>query len=163
MDEMLTLVVPPGAEDAPIAHGLRVFKPYRADPLDPDSGWLVRMPPDVAAQYLHGNTGFYLLEEKIQPMSDEMIRMRHPDGGSCGWGADLYEPDEHGVVTVPASAVPDLMPHGFRPVPDEVRTTPELGNEDAEGEDEDGEDDGQEASEGDATPSRRRRGRPRKE
>ncbi len=49
----------------------------------------------------------------------EMIRMRNPLGGGCGWAGVAYEPDEHGVVTVPAGAVLDLLPHEFRPVPDE--------------------------------------------
>lgn len=130
MTEMLTLVVPPGAEDAPISHGTREFRPFLEDHLAPDSRRLVRMPPDVAANYLRGNTGFYLLPEQNQMerslMSDdpEMVRMRHPDGGSCGWGGSAYEPDEHGVVTVPAAAVPDLLPHGFRPVPDEFPGMP---------------------------------------
>jgi hypothetical protein len=120
MTKMLTLVVPAGAEAAAISHGTREYKPFRADHLDPSSLWLVRMPPDVADHYLRGNTGFYLMPEQAMSDGPEMIRMRHPEGGSCGWGSIAYEPDEHGVVTVPAAAVPDLVPHGFRPVPDET-------------------------------------------
>ncbi len=49
----------------------------------------------------------------------EMIRMRNPAGTGCGWRDTAYAPDEHGVVTVPAEALLDLLSHEFRPVPDE--------------------------------------------
>ncbi len=49
----------------------------------------------------------------------EMIRMRNPAGTGCGWRDTAYAPDEHGVVTVPAEALLDLLSHEYRPVPDE--------------------------------------------
>jgi hypothetical protein len=54
--------------------------------------------------------------------------MRHPDGNSCGWNGMSFVPDEDCVVTVPLEAVPDLLPHGFLPVPpkaDRKRRAPE--------------------------------------
>lgn len=50
---------------------------------------------------------------------NEMVRMRHPDGYSCGWNGIAYQPDERGIVTVDHAAVTDLQNFGFRRVPDE--------------------------------------------
>ncbi len=49
----------------------------------------------------------------------EMIRMRNPAGTGCGWRDTAYATDAHGVVTVPAEALLDLLSHEYRPVPDE--------------------------------------------
>ena len=55
----MILVVPPGAEDAPISHGTTTYRPYRADHIDPDNSlWLVDVPPEVAVHLMH-NAGFY--------------------------------------------------------------------------------------------------------
>jgi hypothetical protein len=59
-DDWVTLVCPPGAQDAPISEGTRSYAPYREDHLDEHSRWLVRVPRQVAAR-LCWNAGFYVL------------------------------------------------------------------------------------------------------
>jgi len=54
----MILIVPPGAESAPISHGTAQYFPYRADHNNPTSPWLVEVPPEVARYLIH-NAGFY--------------------------------------------------------------------------------------------------------
>jgi hypothetical protein len=53
----MILVVPPGAESAPISHGTAQYQPYRADHTDSSGRWLVEVPPEVARYLIH-NAGF---------------------------------------------------------------------------------------------------------
>jgi hypothetical protein len=50
--DTVTLIVPQGAELAPISHGTIAYLPYRVDQHDPASPWLVDVPPHVAAPLL---------------------------------------------------------------------------------------------------------------
>jgi hypothetical protein len=59
----MILVVPPGAECAPISHGTAKYHPYRADHTNPNSQWLVEVPPEVARHLIH-NGGFYPCPEQ---------------------------------------------------------------------------------------------------
>ena len=59
----ITLVCPPGAADAPISHGTKQYHPFLADHTDPNSLWLVDVPPEVARHLLH-NGGFYPCPER---------------------------------------------------------------------------------------------------
>jgi hypothetical protein len=52
------LVLPAGAESAPISHGTTSYPPFRADHTDPASPWLVDVPPEVAVHLCH-NAGFH--------------------------------------------------------------------------------------------------------
>ena len=54
----MILVCPPGAENAPISHGTAKYDPYRADHTNPNSLWLVEVPPEVGLYLIH-NAGFY--------------------------------------------------------------------------------------------------------
>jgi hypothetical protein len=57
MDQVITLVCPPGAQDGKISHGDKEFPPYRKDHRDPNSPWLVDVPLEVG-RYLCWNAGF---------------------------------------------------------------------------------------------------------
>ncbi len=111
----VTLLVTRGAEAAPISEGTTAFVPYRADHTDPDSPWLVDVPPETAARLCHNN-GFarYPMDETAVPAG--MARIRHPELQGCSWGGTAYGPDEDGSVLVPAGAVDELRAHGFAPV-----------------------------------------------
>lgn len=54
----MILVVPPGAESAPISHGTTSYAAFRADHTDPTSLWLVDVPREAAVHLMH-NAGFY--------------------------------------------------------------------------------------------------------
>ncbi len=123
----VTLVVPGGAEQAPISDGAREFKPYRRDHHDSQSGWLVDMPPEIAAHFLRGNSGFSLMTEQhvVPAATDETVRVKHAESPrSIGWGGETFEPDDDGVNHVPPGAVADAVSHGFRLVPDEPAAEP---------------------------------------
>jgi hypothetical protein len=51
------LVVPPGAESAPISHGDQSYHAWREDHRDPGGKWLVAVPLEVA-KHLTWNGGF---------------------------------------------------------------------------------------------------------
>lgn len=121
---LVTLRCPRGASEGLISHGAQDYPPYRADIHDRDAGWLVDMPDHVAEHFLLGNSGFSRMTEVAPspPGPFETVRVKHPDGASCGWGGVSYEPDADGVVEVPAAAVSDLICHGFRPVPEDIPT-----------------------------------------
>jgi hypothetical protein len=109
----VVLQVPPGAADYPIAHGTEPYHPYRADHADPASVWLVDVPEEVAA-YLLKTGGFAVAKSERPPAAPAgMVRMRHPEGVGCSFAGQVYEPDEDGVVLVPAEAVAALAAHGF--------------------------------------------------
>ncbi len=117
MSEMrmhVILVVPPGANDAPICHAHESFDPYREDHLDPASQWLVAVTPEAAVALLHKG-GFSLYAPAMRRrLSGDMVWMIHKDGPrSCGWDGEAYEPDVHGRVRVPVESQEDLFSHGF--------------------------------------------------
>ena len=124
MTHTLTLIVPNGAQDAPISHGIESFSPYREDHTNPASRWLVEVSREAAVHFLH-NAGFALYERPGERAvsSATMVQLRHPDGCGCGWDGVAYEADENGIVTVPAEAAADLESHGFGPPICEEMTT----------------------------------------
>jgi hypothetical protein len=61
--EIVTLICPMGAADAPISHGTVSYAPYREDHTDARSRWLVAVPRHVAAPLLKIG-GFCELERK---------------------------------------------------------------------------------------------------
>ena len=109
---LVKLVVAFGAHDTPIAHGCIDYQPnaYRADITDPNSPWLVEVPPHVAEKLIH-NAGFYAMEETA-PQFAGTARLYAPYG--CSWGGVRYQPDEDDIVTVPSAAVADLL--SFPPI-----------------------------------------------
>jgi hypothetical protein len=56
-ESLITLVLPPGAQDGKISHGTVEYLPYRQDHQNPNSAWLVDVAPD-AARYFCWNGGF---------------------------------------------------------------------------------------------------------
>lgn len=116
----MILVVPGGdAHTYPISHGIKTFKPYRADKNDPNSLWLVEVPGAVADHLLH-NAGFSMYHDESGNSHDgepPKVSLKHREGLGCGWGGVAYEPDADGVVNVPAAAAADLRWHGFWPIP----------------------------------------------
>jgi hypothetical protein len=66
-DDFVTLICPPGAQDAPISEGTTAYTPFPETPGDPRSRWLVCVPQGVA-MHLCWNAGFRVLEEKIATM-----------------------------------------------------------------------------------------------
>lgn len=125
----MILVVPGGEAHAyPISHGTGSFEPYRADKTDPNSRWLVDVPGEVAVHLLH-NAGFSMYHDEAgnsHPGEAPRVRLKHPDGLSCGWNGVAYEPDADGVVEVPAAASAELKWHGFVPAPVVERAVEEV-------------------------------------
>ncbi len=115
MRMLVILVVPPGANDAPICHAGESFEPYRLDYRDPQSIWLVAVTHDAAVALLHkGGFSLYTPPAMRRRLSGMMVRMIHKDGPrSCGWDGEAYEPDAKGEVTVPVESQEDLFSHGF--------------------------------------------------
>ncbi|HZU90090.1 MAG TPA: hypothetical protein VE993_12610 [Stellaceae bacterium] len=109
---MVTLIVPPGAADYPIAHGTEPYHPYRADHADPASQWLVDVPEAVAAHLLHVG-GFAVAKKETAPAPQGMVAMRHPESIGCSFAGQTYGPDADGFVSVPAEAAAALAAHGF--------------------------------------------------
>jgi hypothetical protein len=109
---MVTLIVPPGAADYPIAHGTERFIPYRRDHADPASVWLVEVPAEIAVHFLKVG-GFAVAKKEAPAVPAGMVRMRHPEGTGCSFAGRGYEADADGVVLVPAEAAAELAAHGF--------------------------------------------------
>jgi hypothetical protein len=59
---LITLIVPAGAELAPISHGDRNWVPYREDVENPHSRWLVRVPRGEISYWFCQKGGFRPLE-----------------------------------------------------------------------------------------------------
>jgi hypothetical protein len=47
----------------------------------------------------------------------EMIKLHHDNAAGCSYGGRYYPGDENGDVLVPAEAVPELVAHGYWPLP----------------------------------------------
>jgi hypothetical protein len=127
----VTLVLPPGANDAAISHGTMDYQPeaYRLDHTDRNSERRIELPPHVAAPLLHRG-GFYVAPTSYVVHSQGSIRMRHKDGPrSCGWGGIAFEPDEDGVIEVPVEAIADLQSHGFESAPPKELVEPPVEDE----------------------------------
>jgi hypothetical protein len=58
-DGFLTLQCWPGAEQGPVSHGAVGYRPYLADPRDPNSAWLVDVPQSIAIHFIRA--GFKLI------------------------------------------------------------------------------------------------------
>jgi hypothetical protein len=107
---MVTLQLPPGAAEYPIAHDTVSYVPYRADYTDPASVWLIDVPDHVAVHLLH--SGGFSVARKERPATGSgaqpgLVRMRHAEGIGCSFAGRAYEPDADGVVMVPVAAVED--------------------------------------------------------
>jgi hypothetical protein len=61
-EDLITLILPPGAEAGKVSHGDREWIPYRLDHTDPGSKWAVEVPKNVA-YHLCRVGGFVLLED----------------------------------------------------------------------------------------------------
>lgn len=61
-DELVTLICPPGAADAPMSHGAVGYRAYLADHRDPQSVWLVDVPREAAPYFL--KAGFRLFDRQ---------------------------------------------------------------------------------------------------
>ncbi len=120
MTDTVTLVCPPGAKDYAVSYGRDEYIPFRADHLDPDSQWLVSMPPVAAAGKLHAG-GFSLAKLPIGPLSSgEGVRLvdKHGVHRSAGANGVRYDPDEFGAITVPPEFAGQLVEgHEFVPAP----------------------------------------------
>jgi hypothetical protein len=112
--DSVTLVCPPGAHDYPISHGTTNYRPYLADPNDPESDWHVIVPPHVAIHFLHKG-GFALTQVHILQSAGSVRMIARSGASSCSWGGQTFAPDEDGAVTVPVEAMEDLGHHGFVP------------------------------------------------
>jgi hypothetical protein len=114
--DTVTLVCPRGANEYPISHHTTNYRAYLADPLDPQSDWLVDVPPHVADHLLHKG-GFALTQVHIFQSAGSVRMIARSGASSCSWGGQTFEPDEDGAVTVPVEAMADLSPptHDFVP------------------------------------------------
>jgi hypothetical protein len=113
--ERVILICPPGANDYPISHGTTNYRAYLADPHDPESDWLVDVPPEVAAHLLHKG-GFTLPHVYILQSAGSVRMIARSGASSCSWGGQTFLPDEDGAITVPVEAMADLnQGHDFVP------------------------------------------------
>jgi hypothetical protein len=112
--ESITLVVPSGAQDYPISHNTTAYRPYLADPRDPESDWLVDVPPEVASHLLHKG-GFAPMTVHIFQSAGSVRMIALHGNPACSWGSQTFLPDEDGAVTVPVEAMADLVNHHFVP------------------------------------------------
>jgi hypothetical protein len=116
MSDLITLVVPFGAESAPICSYDRGFLAYLEDPQAAIPRWLVDVTPRAAHEFLHG--GFALYEPQMRRrLSGEKASLVHVDGPtSVSFDGETYHSDEtvmpngkvaH-VLTVPVESVLDF-------------------------------------------------------
>jgi hypothetical protein len=114
--DSVTLICPPGASDAQISHGATNYRPYLADPRDPESDYHVIVPPHVAEHLLHKG-GFALAQVYILQSAGSVRMIARSGASSCSWGGQTFYADEDGAVTVPVEAMADLSPptHDFVP------------------------------------------------
>jgi hypothetical protein len=112
--DSVTLIVPRGAEQYPISHSTTNYRAYLADPGNPESDWLVDVPPEVADHLLHKG-GFALTQVHIFQSAGSVRMIARSGASSCSWGGQTFDPDEDGAVTVPVEAMADLGHHGFVP------------------------------------------------
>lgn len=119
----VTLVVPFGADDTPVAHGTTDYQPhiYRADITDPNSLRLVVVPLRVA-EYLCHNAGFYPMAQESEPNFTGEARLYAPYG--CSWNGVQYHPNADDIVVVPSAAVADLL--AFPPICPEAQRPDQL-------------------------------------
>jgi len=107
---LVTLLVPIGAESAPISHGTTQYPAYRADHSDPDSRWLVDVPATVAIHLMH-NGGFAMKkQEATLPPAEHRVIVHHPadPDASCGG-----ERQADGNWLVPVAMAAELAAHGW--------------------------------------------------
>jgi hypothetical protein len=122
------LIVPPGASDAPISHGKDSFPPYREDPSDRNTQWLVEV-PDHTAEHFCLNGGFQVYEPQMRRrLSGQCVPLIHGDGSapcSLSFDGDNYQSEfmtlEDGVgvhvLSLPAEGVSEIVSlHGGAPI-----------------------------------------------
>ena len=123
--DSVTLVCPRGANEYPISHHTTNYRAYLADPGDPESDWLVDVPPEVADHLLHKG-GFALSQVHIFQSAGSVRMIARSGASSCSWGGQTFAPDEDGAVTVPVEAMADLnQTHGFVPYNEALAPTHE--------------------------------------
>ncbi len=116
MSDLITLVVPFGAEFAPICSHDRGFQSYLEDPRAAVPRWLVDVTPRAAHEFMHG--GFALYEPQMRRrLSGETASLVHVDGPtSVSFDSETYYSKEtvmpNGKVahllSVPVESVLDL-------------------------------------------------------
>jgi hypothetical protein len=107
---LVTLVVPIGAESAPISHGMTQFPPYLADHMDLASRWLVDVPAEIAAHLTH-NGGFAMKKQQVAaPPAREWVIIHHPEDPRASCGGER-QPD--GDWLVPVAMAAELIAHGW--------------------------------------------------
>jgi len=124
---LVTLVCPEGAADYPISHGTTSYRAFLADHLDPQSRWLVSVPPHVAVHLIH--RGGFFVQTPTQTMlqhvlgSLEIAEVVATDKMpfNCSWGGISFvshpRADGMHVAEVPLEAIPDLRAHGIDRAP----------------------------------------------
>jgi hypothetical protein len=110
----VTLICPPGADEGLISHGTTEYRPYLADPRDPQSAKHVDVPPEVASHFLHKG-GFALAQVHIFQSAGSVRMIALHGNPACSWGGQTFLPDEDGAVTVPVEAMAELVNHHFVP------------------------------------------------
>lgn len=115
------LILPPGAEDAPVSHGKDCFPQYREDTKDPNTRWLVEV-PDHAAQHFCLNGGFQVYEPQMRRLlSGQCVPLIQGDGSApCSvsyGGGDPYHSElvtlddgsQKHVIAFPAEGVSEVV------------------------------------------------------
>ncbi len=115
MSDMITLVVPFGAETAPICSHDRGFQTYLEDPRAAIPRWLVDVTPRAAHEFIHG--GFALYEPQMRRrLSGEMALLVHAGPTSVSFDGETYQSKQtvmpngkvaH-VLSVPIESVHDI-------------------------------------------------------
>ncbi len=117
MTDLITLVVPFGAEAAPICSHDRGFQPYLDDPRAAIPRWLVDVTPRAAHDFLHG--GFSLYQPQMRRrLSGEMAPLVHVGGPTSVSfdGEEIHSEetvmpngDVANLLSLPVEAVADFL------------------------------------------------------
>jgi hypothetical protein len=106
MIDLITLVVPFGAESAPICSYDRGFQAYLEDPRAAIPRWLVDVTPRAAHEFMHG--GFALYQPQMRRrLSGDMAQLVHVDGPtSVSFDGEIFKSAE---TVMPNGAVAHVL------------------------------------------------------
>lgn len=113
MSKKFRLRAPVGTDEANYSGAERPYKVAPDGTVEVDEG---------AVAGLVGAGGFSLIEEEpaVELGKVKLVNADDPTAG-VSFGGVSYQPDEDGIVTVPAEAAADLVSHGFVPVAELVK------------------------------------------
>jgi hypothetical protein len=113
LPDVILALGPDVAWDYPISEGTMTYVPFREDHTDPNSRWLVSVPPSAVGPLLERG-GFAIMRSPNPSPADMLraagyIRIKHRKDPTASFAG--ASPDEDGVLTVPGHH--DFRAHGF--------------------------------------------------